>query len=289
MKKDDIDSPLLVGKGGLQAMRLQAVDGACTEIYCHGAHVTSWMPAADSGHVDDQLFLSSRATFTAGSAIRGGVPIIFPQFADSGPLLKHGFARSTEWQFINQTAGTPASALFRLQDTPATRKHWPYAFIAEYEVSVGGNSLQLVLRVINSDDRPFSFTVALHTYLRISDVDAVRVDGLQSLRYRDSAAGGVERLASDEILSIQGEVDRIYFSALRPITVVEATRRMQVRATGFTDAVIWNPGAAKAAALADLEPDGFRHMLCVESAVIEHPITLATGASWTGTQELLLQ
>jgi glucose-6-phosphate 1-epimerase len=32
--------------------------------------------------------------------------------------------------------------------------------------------------------------------------------------------------------------------------------------------------------------DGYRHMLCVEAACINRPVTLAGGQSWTGTQTL---
>jgi len=265
----DSKSLLTPGQGGLAKLCLRSDDGASAEVYCHGAHVTSWIPAANGAHNEEQLFLSSRADFAAGSAIRGGVPVIFPQFADCGPLLKHGFARSAEWQYVSQTTGKQASALFRLQDSATTRSHWPYAFMAEYEVRIGGNSLQLMLRVTNTDTRPFSFTAALHTYLRVGDIDNVLVEGLEGLRYRDSAAGGVEHKEAAQAVSIDGEVDRIYFSATRPIKVVEATPRVQVRAAGFNDAVIWNPGAVKAAALSDLEPQGFQHMLCVEAAAID--------------------
>jgi len=32
--------------------------------------------------------------------------------------------------------------------------------------------------------------------------------------------------------------------------------------------------------------EGYRHMLCVEAACIDEPVTLAPGASWTGWQQL---
>jgi glucose-6-phosphate 1-epimerase len=36
-----------------------------------------------------------------------------------------------------------------------------------------------------------------------------------------------------------------------------------------------------------MPPGGFRHMLCVEAAVIETPVHLAPGESWWGRQTLL--
>src|SRR5690348_6301397 len=77
---------------------LHSADGARADVFPYGAHVTSWMPAGGGG----RLFLSERSAFGAGSAIRGGVPVIFPQFASTGPLPKHGFARTMEWRVVER-------------------------------------------------------------------------------------------------------------------------------------------------------------------------------------------
>ncbi|MES2106056.1 MAG: D-hexose-6-phosphate mutarotase, partial [Pseudomonadota bacterium] len=61
---------------------LRAQDGAQAGITAHGAHVCSWIPAAGK----EQLFLSKTSEFRDGAAIRGGVPVIFPQFAGLGSL-----------------------------------------------------------------------------------------------------------------------------------------------------------------------------------------------------------
>src|SRR5512146_3353582 len=86
------DTTLSAGRNNLPKVILHGPDGAQAEVYLHGAQVTSWK-AADGL---ERLFLSERSDFLPGSAIRGGVPVIFPQFNELGPLIKHGFARRME-------------------------------------------------------------------------------------------------------------------------------------------------------------------------------------------------
>ena len=43
--------------------------------------------------------LNPQAVFAPPKAIRGGIPICFPQFSDFGPLSQqHGFARNQQWE-----------------------------------------------------------------------------------------------------------------------------------------------------------------------------------------------
>jgi glucose-6-phosphate 1-epimerase len=176
-----------------------------------------------------------------------------------------------------------------LQDSEATRALWPQQFIADYAIALDKDALHMTLTVHNTGQRAWSFTAALHTYLRVQDVARVLITGLQGLRYSDSAAGGVLNTESAPSVRIVGEVDRIYFSTTQPITVSEPGQRTLVcSAEGFADTVIWNPGAQKGASLSDLEADGYRRMMCVEAAAIGEPIVLQPGAIWSGTQSLQL-
>lgn len=274
---------LTPGAGGLPRLQLASPDGARAEIYAHGAHLTSWIAAGGR----ERLYLSGAARFAAGSAIRGGVPVIFPQFAGEGPLPKHGFARALPWEPVSVTAeGENVSAVFRLVDNAATHQVWTRAFLAELRVRIGGAGLEVSLSVENQDAVAFSFTAALHTYLRVEDIAAVRLHGLQGLRYRDSALGGVEGREAAACLALEGEVDRIYFDAPPHLELVEPGGRLRIESSGFADAVVWNPGAERAAALHDLEAGGWRRFLCVESAVIGAPVQLEPGQRWSGTQKL---
>ena len=90
---------------GLPCVRLRGANGASALIALHGAQLLSWKTGHSSvgdapADGRERLFLSERARFAEGAAIRGGVPVIFPQFAGRGPLPKHGFARTLPWRLI---------------------------------------------------------------------------------------------------------------------------------------------------------------------------------------------
>ncbi len=229
----------------------------------------------------------------SGRAIRGGVPVCFPQFAERGPLPKHGFARTLPWELVSQEQGKDdALAVLRLQDSDATRALWPHAFELELSVRVGGRSLDIELACENLGDMPLQFTAALHTYLCVADLDAVSVEGLAGLRYFDSIKQAEALQRMDLLLTGEKgvlDLDRIYFGVKeRPLLVTEERRQVAVRQQGFEDVVVWNPGPERCARLADMPADGWRHMLCVEAAAIGNPVGLPPGEEWVGRQSLTL-
>jgi glucose-6-phosphate 1-epimerase len=273
------------GVGGLPLVALRAADGAAAEIYLHGAHVTSWRPAPDE---EERLFLSTRSEFRRGAAIRGGIPVIFPQFAAEGPLPRHGFARTSEWRLddADRSHAGDAVATFSLADSAELRAVWSAEFRASLTVRVGGTRLVVALGVENTGAAPFSFTCALHTYLRVHDAAQAEVVGLRGTRYRDSADRTKLRIDDGPVLRVTGELDRVYVDAPRALVVREPRRALRVETRDFPDVVLWNPGRKRAVGLPDMEPDGERAMLCVEAAVVQTPITLESGGRWQGSQTL---
>jgi glucose-6-phosphate 1-epimerase len=268
----------------LPVLTLRAEDGAVAEVHRHGAHVTSWRPAGDT---EDRLYLSARSEFGESAAIRGGVPVIFPQFAAEGPLPRHGFARTSLWSLggIGRTADGAAEADFVLRDSAATRAVWDHAFKAVLSVSVVARRLAITLRVENAGEKPLSFTAALHTYLRVHDVTQAAIHGLRGTRYRVS---GDRALLVDDAdrLVLPDFLDRVYVDAPKRLELREPDRAMTIQSDGFRDAVIWNPGHERAAALHDLTPGDESRFVCIEAATVQTPVTLAAGGRWTGTQTL---
>ncbi len=273
------------GAGNLPKVVLEAADGARAEFYLHGAHVTSWRPAGDDA---ERMFLSARSQFEAGAAIRGGIPVCFPQFATQGPLPNHGFARVNAWELARagREDDGSARAVLRLADSEMTRRLWPHRFVLELAVTVTGRTLDVSLAVTNTGAGEFTFTAALHTYLRVIDISKTAVRGLVGAGYRDKVLGRDDCRESAPELRIEGEIDRVYRVAPPDLEVREQDRSMALRATGFPDTVIWNPGAVRAAAIADFEPGGETRMLCVEAAAAAMPVVLAAGATRRGSQML---
>lgn len=282
-----VDEPVQLrrGIGGMPKVTLRARDGATADVYLHGAHVTSWRPAPD---LEERLFLSARSAFRAGEAIRGGIPLIFPQFAAEGPLPRHGFARTSEWRAerSERTHEGDALASFVLTDSPETHAIWPAEFRATLSVRVGGVQLVVRLTVENTGTAPFSFTTALHTYVRVHDIEDTEVVGLCGARYRESSNPTLLHLDDAPAVRVAQGMDRVYVGAPPEVRVREPHRTLIVSTEEFPDVVLWNPGAERAAALADMEPDGERAMLCVEAAAVQKPITLGAGERWHGTQTL---
>ena len=261
----------------LPCIRL-AHEGATALVALHGAHVLSWTPADKR----ERLFLSQRARFDGKSAIRGGVPVIFPQFSERGTGMRHGFARVLPWCF---TGVESEYTVFELRNDDRTL-HWPHAFIARLRVGLSATVLELTLDVQNTGDSAFDFTAALHTYLRVDALSDTALAGLQGCDYEDSAAGGVLRREDNYEVRFDGEVDRIYNDVVAPLTLANSAYEIAIEQHGFADTVVWNPGAALAATIGDLAHDDYRRFVCVEAAQVLQPVVLTPGERWSGTQIL---
>lgn len=277
-------SPDWIDFNGLPAVRIAAPDGATAVVTAHGGQLVSWIPARGR----ERLYLSERSEYAACKAIRGGVPVIFPQFAERGSGPRHGFARTRDWSLDEMHAGADfACVTFYLEDSDATRAHWPHGFRAELTVAVSGPRLDLELEVENRDGAAFEFTAALHSYLRVAEVETVRLEGLHGRPYEDNAAGGASRIDHAPSLTVSGEVDRLYPDAPSTLLLREPGRSLALQCEGFPDAVVWNPWEEKCAALTDMPRDGFRRMLCVEAACAARPVRLAPNEAWFGRQTLV--
>ncbi len=245
--------------------------------------MVSWIPAGGR----ESLFVSRKSAFRPGAPIRGGIPIVFPQFGMSGLLPLHGLVRLMTWELVSaDPVEQGAVARFRVTDTPESRAQWDHGFQAELAVEIGGNAFSVTLAVTNTGISPFDFTTSFHTYLAVDEISETAVEGLVALTYRDAAAGGVEAQEDAALLDFRGEVNRIYFDAPAVAHLTEKDRTTVIRKHGFPDTVVWNPGAAKCVTMADLEPEDYLRFVCVEAAAVKTPVHLGPRERWEGRQAL---
>jgi glucose-6-phosphate 1-epimerase len=263
--------------------------GAAVEVSRSGGHVVSWRPAGDGEFAGGEvLFLSQLARPETGQSIRGGVPVIFPQFANLGALPKHGFVRTALWHVAERPERGDDLTLY-LEDDEQTRAVWPHRFRLSLGVSVASGTLRLALRAVNTGTSAFEFTAALHTYLRVTEIGDVSVEGLDGIGFRDKTAEGRERV-QDGPLTIGAPVDSVYQQAPDQLVVREGQRRaLEVSKAEFDDWVVWNPWASGAAEIDDLGDEEYRQMVCVEAAQVSRPVRLGPGQRWEGAQTLRLQ
>ena len=252
----------------------------CSE---QGAHVCSWQ------HENiEQLFLSKHAIFDEGVAIRGGVPICFPQFGAFGPGVKHGFARNTPWETDAENhSNSNAHLAFKLVSDKQSLELWPFDFEARYEICLLPSGLRLEMKVINSGSKEFEFTSALHSYFRVLDVREISIGGLQHCEYWDNGTEfDVRNVEAANELRIQSAIDRVYFNSPNELSLIEGHHKRVISSQGFSDCVVWNPWLEGAQNLKDMEDNEYLNMICIESANVERAVLLKPGETWVGEQSI---
>lgn len=241
-----------------------------SELYLQGAHITSWQPT------DEQpvLFLSDKSAFAPGKAIRGGIPVIFPWFGPRTATLEdartdgpsHGFARTQNWKLdFGAYAAEELHLSLSLEPSDVSRALGYDHFLVAYQVTFG-RELRLRLSIANDGSAPMRVEEALHTYLHVGDVEQVRIHGLLGTEYMDKTANFARKVQSEPVLTISGPTDRPYLNTTSPVVVDDPVLKRRIIATkaNSNTTVVWNPWANSG--LVDMSENGWREMVCVESA-----------------------
>jgi len=250
------------------------------------------------------LFVSEKAIFDHSKPIRGGIPIVFPQFGTgNGELPSHGFARTSKWKLVFESSH---KVILRLTwEDDLSSKVWKYPFALEYTVEVSeanGGSLITSLRIRNTGNvghEPFEFHCLQHTYLAVPDVSKLSVHGLGkgSTFINQLAKGEVQKLEG-ESLQIDREVDAIFHGTadkseqevqadMGDGTKVSVKRSYVVAAKPVAcDVVVWNPWIEKSKKMADFGDDEYQRMICIEPGNVSRKDTLRGGEDAVLTQVL---
>lgn len=256
---------------------------ATSVISLYGAQVLSYKPAGEK----DLLWMSEKSLFKEGKAIRGGIPLCFPWF---GPhptdhsLPQHGFARLSAWE-VSKTTTMQNGALqiyLYLHHSTYTKTFWPFDFSAELTVTVGPK-LEVKLKIINTDEKEFTYSDALHTYFNVSDILNIDIEGLNRASCYDGF-GDTPKQQDEIVLMIAKEENRRYVHHTDDCIIHDKgfNRDIRVAKTGSKVTVVWNPWIETTKTMSDMAADGYKTFICVEAAnSYDDIVTLKPNDSFT--------
>lgn len=223
------------------------------------------------------LYLSPLVAMYPDNPIRGGIPLMFPQFGDSGPLRKHGFVRDLQWTLVAENDDAMAKNISYELDIKSTDfPEWPFDASLQMDASIGLDSFSIALTIINTGNQAFIFTGGLHPYFAISSRKDVQVNGLEALPFRDSFPGD-----HAYELNADGVVERQYMGDAE-VQFYNGSHWLKIISSGFDSWMIWNPGKEGARKISDLPDEDWDKFICIEPIVLAEPQTLLPGNAFKG-------
>lgn len=282
---------------------------AVAEVFLFGATVTKFKTASGK----DLIWLSSTAKLDGTKAIRGGIPLVFPQFGQPiKEMAQHGFARNNVWTFAKQMDD---KVVLTLDNTQATHDAWKHPYKLYFKITVEKERLLTQLVVQNTGSESFTFQCLQHTYLNVGDIAQTKISGFSGSRYLDKTSADPTALVietSNPEIKLKEFTDRVYLT--NPAVVVDSQptgHKIEVRGWGLfgtndrplesaevdaldesqcllvpSDTVMWNPWEEKAKGMNDFDDDGYLKMLCIEPGLVSGFHVLPPGKLMALCQEL---
>mmetsp|Transcript_1093 Transcript_1093/g.1774 ORF Transcript_1093/g.1774 Transcript_1093/m.1774 type:complete len:345 (+) Transcript_1093:531-1565(+) len=284
--------------------------GQEASIYMRGAQVFSWTGKNADNVTEEYIWQNTLLPANNTVAYQAGIPVIFPQFADFGPVMFHGFAQVTLFELLwtkSNINGEVTVALGMsnkdvnvldkaLTADPSNIYTDPFQF--EYIITLDNQGgLNSTMRVVNvAHDQDLSFTTAFHNYLEVSDINNIRVGQLEGLSYADRMNHQKMVIGETDFDTMYGKpihehTDRVYTNtpALTNITVFKSgtidesniEKVITIEREGFDTVTLWNPYGTANDTFLDWE-----HFIAVESGCVVPGKTLQPGEEFVGSQRI---
>lgn len=259
-----------------------SASGASCTIHDFGATVISFQ--TQSGK--ECLFVSRDAKKDGSKAIRGGIPLVFPQFGQPDKSMpQHGFLRNNFWTVDESSAFDDAASAgisysLALKDVKNSRggvwdESTAYDCECVYSIKISGEKMTTTLQIKNTGGESFSFQTLQHTYFKVEggaaqDPTQCYVKGLEGYSVSDKISNQ-EYVCGEEPITIPDNVDRVYDPPKGKDTVVVSIgvgngKTIKLTASGTlgdsvfpASCVVWNPYKEKAAAMSDFGDDQVSH------------------------------
>jgi len=272
------------------------------KVSLYGGQVLQWQP---QGH-EDVFWLSDKAIYEQGTAIRGGVPVCWPWFGafpegmdlmnhdPKEKISSHGFARVSLWQ-IEEIDVTAKGATIKLSISGENaHPAWPFKFELNQTLFFGESFSQtLSMKNISNEGKPSGqyandrintrsdtnnllaqYTGALHSYFAVGAANDTKIENLTGVPFDDKIKiSGQYEISEDKlspVTSCEGPIDRIY-SSNKDLLIVDKgnNRTIKLHAENTQQWVLWNPGIEIASSMKDVHLNGEKEFVCLEAANTE--------------------
>jgi len=235
----------------------------------YGGQVLSWQPKDEK----EVFWLSKKAHFKQGAAIRGGIPLCWPWFGThphdyDKSAGNHGFARQQVWQLENIDINELGVTLTLVWEGEGINSLWPFAAKLE-QVIFFGKTFKQSLKMTNNSNQSAYYTGALHSYFKVSNPKNIAIDKLGESSFDDQLTGRVCSAQFDKIKLSNGVdcVDRIYHSNdVMKIVDSKWRRTIEIITENTKKWVFWNPGIEVASNMTDIHSGGEQEFICLEAA-----------------------
>jgi len=236
----------------------------------YGGHVLSYQPHPGQ----DVLWVSPLARWHDGYPIRGGVPICWPWFGPVSTVLNpeqqrlpnHGLVRTRLWSVQQQTVTAEVTQLtlsISVADLPSGITNVPSATELCLTLTLTATDLTMALTCSS----PLLQQAALHSYFAVTALEQVQVTGIGQ-SYLDKVLAN-QLLNESTPVKFSQEIDRVYTAPAPVLHLDTGQQRLTIAQTGFDSTVVWNPWAARCAAIADLADENYQEFVCVETARLQ--------------------
>ena len=241
---------------------------ATATISLYGGQVLEWQPKS---HTKPVLWCSELVQFKPGKAVRAGVPVCWPWFGSHPEEPKapaHGYARINTWDVTSVSTAVTGETVLAMRLSHSNEVDQQFSIHADLTIEITiGEALSISLTTKNTGQDSIALTEALHAYFYVSDIHQVQINGLDQTSYIDLIDHNSVKTQTGAI-DFSAELGRVYLDTTTDCLIQDRalSRTIRVSKSGSNSTVVWNPWIDTATKMDDLGPEGWRTMVCVESA-----------------------
>lgn len=232
------------------------------------------------------IFYLSPEGLKSDRCVRGGQPVLFPQFAESGPLRKHGFVRDLPWKICENThIEATHRVVCATEITAVDFPEWPYEVTLILSIEARPGQISQKLNIKNTGNATFSWTGGLHPYFLIGNYREASLDGLEGVRYFDRYAPGVQYVQAGTVVWNEAPCEKL-FDRAPGLKLWTGTNCLTLQTEGFDQWMVWNPGLEGAKSITDLPNEDWNKFVCIEPVCVDRPVQLKPGEVFKGSFEI---